>query len=405
MSAADPPAPPATTRGADFDLHGLVGIRLLDASPADVAMVRRQLGPLQRPLDREPDITVRFVDRATTEPMRYVGLGTGGFNADGFHVLRGRGGDAPKATIPFDRIGQRPEIRCETRMPAVPHLLAIINLTAAAKGVLALHASAFTMHSTGHSPGSSTGVLVTGWSKAGKTEALLGCMSQGAEYVGDEWVYLPGDETMLGLPEPIRLWSWHLHQVPHLLRQRPRGDRMRLSAWHRAEKAANRAADTALPGAGLLQRGAPVIGRQAYLQVPPDELFGAAAVALRGRLDAVVLLVNHEAPQTVVEPVDGSEVSARMAASLATERASFMDHYHQFRYAFPGSPSPVVEAAEATDRSLLSSVLDGRPAAQVLHPYPCDLAELGRAVLSGAKAQAGGGRRRDQGPVTTSGAV
>jgi len=47
----------------------------------------------------------------------------------------------------------------------VPHLLAVINLTALAKGVLPLHASAFTYRGLG--------VLATGWAKGGKTETLL----------------------------------------------------------------------------------------------------------------------------------------------------------------------------------------------------------------------------------------
>ena len=47
----------------DYDLHGLAGIRLIDASAGDVAAVTRQLGPIQASLTREPDIIIRFVDR------------------------------------------------------------------------------------------------------------------------------------------------------------------------------------------------------------------------------------------------------------------------------------------------------------------------------------------------------
>lgn len=64
----------------DFDLHGYVGIRLLDARENDVAKVRRQLGPLQSPLAREPDITVRFVDRLDHGPLTYVGWQESGFD-------------------------------------------------------------------------------------------------------------------------------------------------------------------------------------------------------------------------------------------------------------------------------------------------------------------------------------
>lgn len=388
MSSAHARGHDSGSRGThhDFDLHGVVGIRLIDAEPGDVAKVRRQLGPIESRLHRRPDITIRFVERATTAPLTYVGLGEGGFNADGFFALRGRGADAPKARIPFPQIGQFPEIVCERRLPAVPHLLTIINLTALCKGVLPLHATAF--------ESDSLGVLVTGWSKAGKTEALLACMRNGASYVGDEWVYLTDDGDMLGLPEPIRLWSWHLHQVPDLLAARPRRDRARLSVWHRAAVAAAGFAESRLPGAGLAAKGAPVIGRQAYLRVPPEELFGPSSVVLRGHVDALVLVENHALPDTVVQPAAPMEIPTRMAASLATERAQFRQLYLQYRYARPQEASTVVDRADAMEEHLLADRLGHLPAVKVLHPYPCDIAVLGRAVMDGAR-QCASQRRGD----------
>ncbi len=363
-------------RAYDFDLHGIVGIRLLDATPADVATVTRQLGPLHADLDREPDLTIRFVDRAGTKPVSYVGLGDTGFNRDGFFVMKGRGGVAAKARIPFGEIGNRPQIVCERAMPAVPHLLAFINLTALSHGVLPLHASAFTIDSLG--------VLVTGWAKSGKTESLLAAMSEGGSYVGDEWVYLTPDRQMFGLPEPIRVWAWHLDQQPALLRGRPREERMRLSAWKAAATVARAGLTPHLPGSGLVRRGAPVIERQAYLQVPPTQLFGADRVALRGHLDSVVLMLSSSEPGITTGAAGPTEVSGRMLASLADERAPFMAHYRQFRFAFPGHASAVVDTAHEAEARLLSALFDGRPAARVVHPYPCDIAELGRTVLSAA---------------------
>jgi hypothetical protein len=382
LTDASPARLDSTRTTQDFDLHGIVGIRLLDATAADLHKVQRQLGPLRGSLDRDPDISIRFVDSATSRPMTYSGLGEGGFNDDGFFVLRGRDGVDAKAQMPFDRIGHGIQISCERAMPNVPHLLAIINLIALTKGVLPLHASAFAMESTG--------VLVTGWAKAGKTETLLGCMSQGAHYVGDEWIYLTQDGAMLGLPEPIRLWAWHLQQFPDLLQSRPRGDRLRLAAWSRAASSAAGLSRSSLPGAGLFRKGSPIISRQAYLQVPPEELFGRDAMDLHGRLDAVVLVLNHESPDIEAVPVTTAEVAGRMAASLVTERAQFMEHYQQFRYAFPGLVSDVAEKAHGIETQLLAQVLEGRPAAKVLHPYPCDIRELGRNVMAAVRARPSG---------------
>lgn len=369
------------TGGRDFDLHGIVGIRLVDAQPGDVATVLRQLGPLQRDFDRTPDLTIRFVDRCIDEadhpPLTYAGMGEGAFDDEAFYLLRGRGQVTARAMIPFDRIGQPLEIICERRMPAVPHLLTLINLTALTKGVLPLHASAFTA--------GDTGVLVTGWSKGGKTEALLGCMGEGAAYVGDEWVYLTDDGRMLGLPEPIRLWSWQLQQLPHLLRARPLADRARLRAWAAAAAAMARVSRSRLPRTGLLERCRPVVGRQAYLQIPPVDLFGPDAVTLEGRLDAVVLVASGESPRTDVIPVEAADIAGRMAASLSAERAMFLEHYQQFRYAFPDRGSDVVDKAEQLELALLHALLHDTPAAMVVHPYPCRIDDLGRTVLAAAR--------------------
>jgi len=37
------------------------------------------------------------------------------------------------------------------------------------------------------------GILMAGWAHCGKTAALLGFASKGAEYVGEEWVLLSGN--------------------------------------------------------------------------------------------------------------------------------------------------------------------------------------------------------------------
>ncbi len=362
----------------DFDLHGIVRVRLLGATPDDVRTVTRQLGPLLALPEGSPDVVVHFTDRITDDPVTYVGLGDTGFCRQGFVLLgdaHGRGGGA-RTLMPFADLGDHPQIVCEHGASEVPHLLAVVNLTALGKGVLPLHASAFTFEGLG--------VLVTGWSKGGKTECLLACMEAGAEYVGDEWVYLAQDGRMWGVPEPIRLWAWHFDQQPHLLRARPRRQQSRLRAWQGITAATRAASAVDAPGAALARRAAPGLARQAYLQVPPAELFGADRVALQGRLDAVVLLLSHETEDITTRPTTGTEVAGRMLHSLAAERAPVLAHYHQYRYALPERRCAILEEAGAREAQLLAGLLDHRPAAAVSHPYPCDIGELGRAVMAAA---------------------
>lgn len=365
----------------DFDLHGVVGVRVLDGSASDIAAVRRQLGPLECSLDREPDITIRFVD-ALPRSITLVDVDETGFDDDNFYLLRAKGGNQRRTLIPFDQLGRTVELVCEHGISAVPHLLAAINLNALAKKVLPLHATAL-LHD-------GAGVLVTGWSKGGKTETLLAATREGAQYVGDEWVYLTPDGQMLGLPEPIRLWSWQLAQFPELLAARSAKERGRLRTWRTASRVAETVGSRAWPGTGLVRRAAPRIARQSYLQVPPTDLFGQDGVVRQASVDAVVLVVSHESADTVAQPVAPGEIAARMRASLAEEREPLMTHYRHFLFAFPDRHNSVLESAEDMEANLLTARLDGLPSAKVAHPHPCDIRTLGRTVLDAARAARGG---------------
>jgi hypothetical protein len=376
VSAAPAAEPTAGERGhppaghVDFDLHGIVGVRVLDAQPADVATITRQIGPLVAPLDREPDITIRFVDELTVPgPMTYAGWADCAAARDGFFLLRGREGVAARTLLPMDAVGERCDIVCERRTGSVPHLLAVINMTALARGVLPLHASAFVHEGTG--------VLATGWAKGGKTETLLAFAARGASYVGDEWVYLTPDGGMHGVPEPIRLWHWHVEQLPDLWAALPRATRTRLKALPPVASSASRLGRT-LPGlpASVLRRAAPVVRRQAYVQVPPGRLFGEDAIALHGRLDHILLVMSHDRDEISIEPVPGATVAAHMRASLDEERSPFMQVYRQFQFLFPERSSPVVEEALAIERRLLDQLLTDRPAHLLRHPYPVGLESL-----------------------------
>jgi len=342
----------------DYDLHGLAGVRVIGATPRDVAVVDRQLGPLRGPLLSDPDIVVRFVERLDVEePLRLLGVEDAGFTDDAFLILRARHKARARVLIPLDRIGRHCEIVCERGLPGVPLLIATLNLTVLARGALPLHASAF-LHD-GH------GIVVTGWSKGGKTEAVLAFVMRGARYVGDEWVYVePDGATVRGLPEPLRLWDWHLRQLPDLRARIGRGERARLVALRRAAAAARG------------RRLASLLARQLHVDVAPETLFPPGAVAPSAPFSRLFLLGSWQRRDTAARAVDPTEVAARMAFSLQHERAPLTRAYEQFRFAFPGRSNPVLEAACERERELLERVMTDKVAHAVDHPYPVDLETL-----------------------------
>jgi len=355
----------------DYDIHGLVGIRLLDPSPGDAAAVAKQLGPLQGPLARDPDIIIRFVKQLATTGACHVALGNNGFTEDGFFILRSKK-KAAKVKIAFDQIGKRCEIVCETGLAAVPLLMAILNLTALKKDCVALHASAFVHHGTG--------VLVTGWAKGGKTEALLAFAAQGAQYVGDEWILLGSDgQKMCGVPENIRLWDWHLGYLPHLRSQVKRETRWLFKTIHWLDKLQQRAASAGLGKAlpiKMLREALPALKRQLNVVFKPQTLFGDKCGPFAARPEKIFLMMSHDAPDIEVEPVDPFVIARRMMASIHYEQLPFIEHYLAFKFAFPDGKNEFLEHAHLLQYGILSRALLGKEAYLVRHPYPVSLPAL-----------------------------
>src|SRR6267142_4755576 len=192
----------------DFDIHGVVRVRLIDPSPGDLSAACKLLGyPSRLPLTA-PDITVRFVQDLPVRKIRFLGTDQNAFTDEGFFLLQ-EGTRRVKARIPFDRLGGACEIVCKSQLGSVPLLIPIISLTALRRGCAPVHASAVVYNGVG--------ILMAGWAHCGKTAALLGFASIGAEYVGEEWVLLNSNgREMHGLVRPLEISRWQVASLPHM---------------------------------------------------------------------------------------------------------------------------------------------------------------------------------------------
>jgi len=377
-TAAAQPRPEVTpgTVGLDgqwpgFELPGQVRIRLEGADARERAVVGGQLGLEPAALSGNSDITIRFADRLSlAEPVRYVGL-EAGFAGDRFLILRGRHKERARVQVPLDEAGGDCEIICERGVSTIPLLLAIVNLTVLAKGSLAVHGSAF-RHG-------GRGVLVTGWAKGGKTEALLGFAAHGAEYVGDEWVYLDG-RAMRGIPEPIRLWDWHLRQLPSCWEKLPRRRRASLVALRRTSSLLSWVGRRARRAERWTDRAVALLDSQRYGHLSPRVLFGTRNVS-EALLDQVFLVTTRANGPIRVDPADPGEVAERMAVSIDDERAPLLAFYRRFRFAFPHRRNRLLEQAAEIERDRLRQFLRGKECHVVSHPYPPSIADLYAALL------------------------
>jgi hypothetical protein len=355
-----------STETCDFDLHGIVGIRLLNATAGDIAAVRRQLGPIQRPLSRTPDILIRFVDHMEfSSPVRYLGVDDAGFTDDAFLVFRGKQKRSVKVQIPFHKIGSRQcEIVCESGLNAVPLLIAIVNMTALARGALPLHASALRYNGKG--------ILVTGWAKGGKTETLLAFAANGAEYIGDEWVYISSDgQRMYGIPEPTRVWYWHLQQLAQYKRVVKQSDLLRLQILNGLVNALER-----LESNRLAKRLKTVLKQQLNVQLPPEKLFGRKSGEAPVPPEKIFLVASRADGALAVERIDPQEIANRMVFSLQEERIGFLSYYWKYRFAFPECANPLIDQSEEIQRRILQNLFAGKEAYAVYHPYPFSIPSL-----------------------------
>ena len=355
----------------DYDIHGLVGIRLINPSISDAAAVARQLGPLQSPLSREPDIVVRFVKQLPTPNLRYLGPKTHGFTDNGYFILRSSKQEA-RVKVAFEEIGKQCEIVCENGLRSVPLLMAILNLTALKKDCVSLHASAFNYKDTG--------VLVTGWAKGGKTEALLAFALHGAEYVGDEWILLSGDgQNMYGVPENIRLWDWHLEYLSHVRRQVGTQERLLFKGiqWlDRLQQAIPNGRIGKTFAVRTVREAMPALRRQLNVCVAPRTIFGRGFGSLTGRPEKLFLMVSHQDSSIAIEPSDPLSIARRMMSAIRYEQLPLMEHYLAFKYAFPGKDNDFIDNAHQRQMDILCRALAGKEAYTVRHPHPVSLHDL-----------------------------
>lgn len=369
-----------------LDLHGLLSIAIRDAGPGELAAIRRQLGPLRTiAAAAEPAIVIRFVDRLpTTGIVRKLGLDAA-FDDEQLLVLRGRRKTSVRVAIPVDRLGQVPfEIVAERRLGAVPFLLPVLHATLLATGTLPLHASGF-VHD-------GLGVLVTGWAKGGKSEALLAFAAHEATYVGDEWVFVTADgASMAGLPEPMRLWDWQLGMVPAIRDQVGLPGRARLGAA--AALAGGLAGASRLPVVSstpigdVARRSAAVVDRQRSLQIPPARIFGERVASGLVGLDRVVLIESADVPATTVEPIDAATVARRTAATVVHELLDLEALALTYEFAFPGRrPSFAGELHERLEQGL-AAALRRKRCLLVRHPYPPDIPALFDAIAPRLREQ------------------
>lgn len=362
----------------DYDIHGLLGIRLHGAAPADVEKVSGHLGLAPAPLPGEPGIVIRFVDALPIDaPLCHLGLDDVGFTDSQFVLLRSRNLARARMKMAFETFGERIEVTCESGLPAIPLLRPLINLAMLVRGIVPVHAAAFEH--------SGKGVLVTGWSHGSKTGTLLSFMADGAKFVGDEWIYLDTDrDRMVGLPDHLEARPWYLRELPSYRQHAGRSERLRVAV-------ADRMARWLAPRLPASERHNSLTGKivrlahhalmnQQSIHFRPEALFGREACTLASGVDVVIVAISRDSPEISVQPTPIERVATQMAASFLFEQDSLLSCYQKYRFAFPDRRNVLLDRAEGLYRDHALRALTGKKIYTLLHPYPVRIHALRGAV-------------------------
>lgn len=369
-SSGSASAPTARGRHADLDLHGIVGLRLFGAEPAQVTSVCRDTGARESGLMRPPDIVVRFTPRLPVKRITWVEPRRSGVTEDGWLFLRqGRA----TVAIDFANIGSQCEVLCESGAASIPLLSDLVDLAALKQGYAAVHGAAFVL--------GGIGVLVAGRAHSGKTGVLLAFAEQGAEYVGDERIFLSGDgQAMYGTARDLEIKYWHLHALPRLRRRVPAMKAGMAWVLHCLDEQRHSDEQRWPSHSRLVARMRSALGRRLQTGIAPEAVFESRVRDLAARPSKVFITLSQSEPSISIERGDPIRVALQVQAASCWTQGALWKAYQAWRFAFPELEIAFLEQAQRAHRELLCRAMRNAETWTLRHPYPFSFSEL-RGVL------------------------
>lgn len=356
----------------EFDIHGLIGIRLIDASSDDVEAVLKQVGDFRRALRRRPDITIRFARKLATASLQPSGQDEELFQDQFFN--RSVADKATKFRIPFGQLGGPCEVIYASEQKSLPFLMPILSLAGLTKRCVAVHGSAFVQNGTG--------IILAGAAGSGKTSTLLKFMSMGAEFIADDWVLLQsGADNMYGLSGQIEL-SLPAFEVLGRGEFSIRGARRLLVRALCPLVIRFRKRETNEPSfpRRVVGKALAVAGERLIPKRDPRALFPGQVGSLTAKPAKLFLLCRDDQTRVVVERITASEMAPKIARLIEREQGMLMDCYAAFRLAFPHRANPLLDRIAELQERALTKALAKLECYVVRHPRYSVFAELHKKI-------------------------
>ncbi len=260
-----------------------------------------------------------------------------------------------------------------------PFVRPALQLAAAGHGAVAVHGSAVVADGRG--------IVVAGWSEAGKTETALALVEEGASFLSDKWTLVLGDGSLACFPVPIGVRRWLLRYAPVLRRRLPRTARLQFAAAAAGEAAARVAAPLARRGGVAAATQAAVAELAALAQrasLSPSQLsaaYGQSPPTKRAPLAALVLLTTAADGFPRAGPRDAAWAARRLARSASYERRDYFTLADRARYVRDGDGgADIAHLIEDREKRQLASVLSSARVIEVQTPFPTDPRRIVEAV-------------------------
>jgi hypothetical protein len=246
-----------------------------------------------------------------------------------------------------------------------------LQLALAGHGAVAVHGSAVVADGRG--------IVVAGWSEAGKTETALALVEEGASFLSDKWTLVSGDGSLACFPISIGVRRWLLHYVPTLRQKLPRAARLQFAAAAAGEAAAHATARFGR-GSGVVATTHAAVAELATLaqraSLSPSELsaaYGQPPPTGSAPLAALVLLTTTAEGQPRAELRDPAWAARRLARSATYERRDYLALTERARYLRRNDHgSDIAHLIEDREERMLASVLASARVIEVRTPFPTD---------------------------------
>lgn len=220
-------------------------------------------------------------------------------------------------------------------------------------------------------------VLLSGWGGVGKTSALARLiLESGARFMADDWAFVTAAGTVMSLPKPMYIYTYHQALYPHLFHARHKPlIPQRLARPVKASRKIVRPFFERFPRfEGFARRWSPE-----HMKVMPDRAFPDSPIRDEARLGCVLFVERVSAGRVHLREIDLPTLTQRMSAVMYHDHASSS---RELALLLGGAGVMPLATMPSVKVDLLSSAFSGVPTAVLSIPRTSPHEDVGMHVLN-----------------------